>query len=64
MMGVFTVFVWIPAVMSTPSQRFAWTGLLISAVITTGARIVVDSYRRAPWFAFGRARNQLSGLAT
>jgi uncharacterized membrane protein len=64
MMGIFTVFVWIPAVMATPPQRFAWTGLLISGVITAGAWIVADSYRKAPWFSFSRARNRLGGLAT
>jgi uncharacterized membrane protein len=65
MMGVFTVFVWVPAVMSAPSQRFAWTGLLISAVITAGAWIVVDSYRKAPWFSFSPSRNYpLGRLAT
>jgi uncharacterized membrane protein len=64
MMGIFTVLVWIPMVMDTPTQRFAWTGLLISAVITAGAWIVADSYRRAPWLSFSRSRNRLGGWAT
>jgi uncharacterized membrane protein len=64
MMGVFTVLVWIPMAINAPGQRFAWTGLLMSAVITAGAWIVADSYRKKPWFAFGRARNAWSGLTT
>lgn len=58
MMGIFTVFVWIPAVMATPTQRFAWTALLISTAITAAAWIVTDSYREAPWLSFSRSRGQ------
>jgi uncharacterized membrane protein len=64
MMGVFTVLVWIPAAIETPSQRFAWTALLMSTVITAGAWIVTDSYRKAPWFSFSRSRNRLGEWAT
>ena len=64
MMGIFTVFVWVPTAINTPSQRFAWTALLMSTVITTGAWIVADSYRKAPWFSFGRSRNRLGEWAT
>jgi uncharacterized membrane protein len=52
MMGAFTVLVWIPSVLAAPSQRFAWTGLMISTVITAAAWIVAASYREAPWFSF------------
>ena len=54
MMGGFTVLVWIPMVMATPSQRFAWTGLAISAVITAAGWIVAASYAQVPWFSFRR----------
>jgi uncharacterized membrane protein len=64
MMGVFTILVWVPAAMTTPPQRFAWTALLMSAVITAGAWIVADSYRDAPWFSFSRSRNRLGDAAT
>ncbi len=64
MMGCFTLFVWAPAVIATPTQRFAWTALLMSTVITAAAWIVADSYRGAPWFSFSRSRNQLTDLAT
>ena len=55
MMGIFTLFVWVPMVASTPAQRFAWTGLLISTAITAAAWIVADSYRGTSWFSFGRS---------
>ncbi|GLQ88406.1 DoxX family protein [Dyella flagellata] len=64
MMGGFTVLVWIPMIMNTPSQRFAWTGLMISAVITAAGWIVAASYGEAPWFAFSRPRNSKIPLAT
>lgn len=64
MTGIFTLFAWIPTVMATPSQRFVWTGLLISTVITAAAWVVAESYRSAPWFSFSRSRNQLTDLAT
>lgn len=46
MMGIFTVLVWIPAVMAAPMQRFGWTALLMSTVITAAAWVVAESYRR------------------
>jgi len=61
MMGAFTVFVWVPMVLATPSQRFAWTGLLISTVITAAAWIVAASYREVPWWSFGRVRREALG---
>jgi uncharacterized membrane protein len=64
MMGIFTVLVWIPAVVATPAQRFDWTALLMSTVITAAGWVVFESYRGAPWFSFGRTRNRLSELAT
>jgi hypothetical protein len=62
MMGIFTLFVWIPAVIATPAQRFAWTALLMSTVMTAAAWIVADSFRGVPWFSFSRSRNQLADL--
>lgn len=49
MMGIFTVLVWIPMVIATPMQRFDWTALLMSTLITAAAWIVADSYRDMPW---------------
>ncbi|RUL75400.1 DoxX family membrane protein [Dyella choica] len=64
MMGGFTVLVWIPMVMNTPSQRFAWTGLMISAVLTAAGWIVAASYGELPWLSFSQPRNGKVGLAT
>jgi uncharacterized membrane protein len=58
MMGGFTVFVWIPSVLATPSQRFVWTGLMISTVITAAAWVVAASYREAPWFSAIRLQHR------
>lgn len=63
MMGIFTVFVWIPSVLATPSQRFVWTGLMISTVLAAAAWIVAASYREVPWFSFSRSRNRVVELA-
>jgi uncharacterized membrane protein len=64
MMGGFTVLVWIPSVMAAPSQRFVWTGLLISTVITAAGWIVAASYADVPWFSLGRLRSRKMELAT
>lgn len=63
MMGIFTVLVWGPVVMAHPEQRFNWTALLISAVITAAGWVVLESYREAPWFSFSRSRSALGNVA-
>lgn len=62
MMGVFTAFVWIPSVAGTPGQRFAWTGLVISTVITAAAWIMAASYRDAPWVSAPRPQRRQADL--
>jgi len=47
MMGIFTALVWIPAVAANPGQRFDWTALWMSAVITAAGWVVAASYRGA-----------------
>jgi uncharacterized membrane protein len=64
MMGGFTVLVWIPSVAQAPSQRFAWTGLLISTLLTAAGWIVAASYESAPWFALTRGRSEKIELTT
>lgn len=64
MMGGFTVLVWIPSVVQAPSQRFAWTGLLISTLLTAAGWIVAASYELAPWFALQRGRPEKIELTT
>ena len=51
MMGGFTMLVWFPSVLHSPTQRFAWTGLWISAVITAATWVVAASYRKTAWLS-------------
>lgn len=64
MMGIFTVLVWLPMVIAAPMQRFDWTALLMSTVITAAAWIVTDAYRDVPWLAFRRSPNRMANPAT
>jgi uncharacterized membrane protein len=43
MLTVFTVLVWIPAVVAAPTTRLPWTALLISWAISTGAWVVAGA---------------------
>ncbi|GFZ89499.1 DoxX family membrane protein [Dyella caseinilytica] len=63
MMGIFTVFVWIPTVMAAPTQRFGWTALLISAVITAAGWIVTESYHGVSWLSSRQSQDHLAKLA-
>jgi len=63
MMGIFTVLVWIPAVMAAPTQRFGWTALLISAVITAAGWIVTESYHGVSWLSSRQPQDHLAKLA-
>ena len=64
MMAIFTVLVWMPVVAAHPAQRFGWTALVMSTVITAAGWIVLESYRGVPWFSFNRSRQQHPDLAT
>nr|WP_199045455.1 hypothetical protein [Dyella sp. ASV24] len=48
MLGIITLMVWVPAIVATPTDRTAWTALVISAAIACGAWVVADSYRATP----------------
>jgi uncharacterized membrane protein len=63
MMGLFTVLVWIPVVTAAPTQRFVWTALLMSLVITASAWIVTESYRGVSWLSSRQPREHLAKLA-
>ncbi|WP_198651562.1 hypothetical protein [Dyella sp. C11] len=45
MLWIITLLVWGPAIAANPSDRTAWTALVISAAIACGAWVVGDSYR-------------------
>ncbi|WP_430390799.1 hypothetical protein [Dyella sp. 20L07] len=53
MLGIITLLVWVPAVVTAPTDRTAWTALVISTAIACGAWLVADSYRHLPWRAIG-----------
>jgi uncharacterized membrane protein len=52
MMSLFTVLIWIPVVVSTPSDRLSWTALMASTAIAGGAWIVADSLRDRAWVSW------------
>jgi uncharacterized membrane protein len=54
MLGTITVLVWVPAVVTAPTDRTAWTALAISAGIASGAWLVAETYRHVPLTALGR----------
>ncbi len=47
MIGVFTLLVWLPAVIATPTNRLQWTGFVISGFIGAAAWVVAASLSAA-----------------
>lgn len=47
MLTVFTVLVWIPAIVGNPSVTLNWTAFVISGAISAGARVVAASLARS-----------------
>jgi uncharacterized membrane protein len=45
MLSLFTLLVWIPAILAAPATRLPWTAFFISWAITSGAWLVADSLR-------------------
>jgi len=45
----FTVFVWMTAVLSAPTDRMNWVNLFISTALSAAAWAVAESYRHVPW---------------
>jgi uncharacterized membrane protein len=46
MIGLFTLLVWVPAIVATPTARLPWTAFFISWVIGAAAWLVADSIVR------------------
>lgn len=60
MLGIITLLVWGPALMSVPVDRTSLTAFVISLAIAGGAWVVADSYRGVAWLATGRAARAMS----
>jgi len=43
MLSIFTVFVWVPAILAAPTTRLPWTAFFISWAITAGAWVVAEN---------------------
>jgi hypothetical protein len=43
MIGVFTVLVWVPAVLAAPTNRLQWTGMTMSWLIAAAVWVVAAS---------------------
>jgi uncharacterized membrane protein YphA (DoxX/SURF4 family) len=49
MESVFTLFVWVTAVILAPGDRQDWVNLFISTALSAAAWAVAESYRHQPW---------------
>ncbi|HVS77371.1 MAG TPA: hypothetical protein VHE11_10585, partial [Steroidobacteraceae bacterium] len=58
MVGSFTALIWLPGILTKPTERFEWTGFMVSLTITAGAWLVAESYRGSPWLAIRPARSK------
>jgi uncharacterized membrane protein len=52
--GMFTLLVWGPIIAAESQDAFQWNETIVSAAVTAGAGLVVDSYRGLPWLAVNK----------
>jgi len=60
MLWIITLLVWVPRAVAMPRDQETWSELLISCAIATGAWLVAETYRGAPWLAHGKAPTAVS----
>lgn len=54
MISLFTLLVWVPGFLHKPTEKFQWTGFLISSVLGFAVWVVAETYRDEPWLSVGR----------
>jgi hypothetical protein len=62
MESLFTLIVWVTAVITAPTSREVWVNLFISTALSAAAWAVAESFRHQPW-AFARSSEPNEGTA-
>jgi uncharacterized membrane protein len=63
LLTLFTLLVWIPALLGAPTTRLPWTAFFISWAITAGAWVVANNYQLSARSAGVGAEGELAGDA-
>jgi uncharacterized membrane protein YphA (DoxX/SURF4 family) len=63
MQTLFTLIVWVTAVIGAPGKREDWVNLFISTALSAAAWAVAESYRLQPWSFSRRAASNVAAAA-